>query len=311
MQTPSTIAKKTKAEILEEYTKIKKQLDTAQVTAKEIHAQPNLELLQKTKNFTQTDQLETSFLDIRKSLGQILSNLQNKVTEQAEKYNEIQHAVELSQKQLQHQYHIEVTAEVLKNLVSEYDQKSKSLEESYTEKKRELDNAVTGRKRDWEREQEEYEYEVKLKSKREKERFEEEKTEQEKILSEKMKKIQEHEAEYTELKKKSEEFPALLDVEKQETEKRVREELKKVYDMKISALTKDSESERKFLELRIENLENVITDLRTQLETIKLEKEGANQKAQSLAEKIVDSMKAATSEKYAATKERQNQEKNA
>ncbi len=168
MPTPSLAVKKTKQELFEEYQQLQERYDELKMSSKIINNPENLEIVSAAKSKI-TGDASQAVSDFKKSLNgeldnlstklnDVLKNLLNQILDETNKFNELQQAIELSKKNLEVNYNIQIVAETLDNLVAEYEKKKNDLETSAQKEREELENSITLKKRDWEREKEEYEY---------------------------------------------------------------------------------------------------------------------------------------------------------
>jgi len=299
MFNPAGLAKKTKQEIIDEYQKLLANLPEAKETAKEAHSALNQEATEKAKeqtmeNITQTavnikaavnNQLNELALKFADSLRKLLQQFSDKV----EEYNGLQVAVDISKKKLQNQYHLEVAAEALENLVAEYGQKQKELEQELKSKKENLELEIAAAKRAWEREQEEYAYAVKIQRQREAEKFSEETSSKEKLLAEREERIKQSEAELTDLRQAAAGMPEAIKLAADQREREAAARLQKEHKDNAERERQTWEATKDLLEMKIKNLEEQRKAQDAEITILKKEAEAANKKAQELAVKVIES----------------------
>ncbi|MEK7211439.1 MAG: hypothetical protein AAB731_02300 [Patescibacteria group bacterium] len=182
-----------------------------------------------------------------------------------------------------------MAAETLENLMGEYEKKKKEFEEYAKEQKELMGAEIIAAKRNWQREEEEYQYSFDLKRKREQALFEEEKLKKEQQLAAREGELKNREMESDKLRKEAEKFPNLLNSELQAREKEVARCLNDEWEQKAALLKKDWESEKRFYEMQIKNLEDQIKKQEAETGILKKEAEAANKKAQELAVKVIES----------------------
>lgn len=297
MTTLSTLTKKTKQEVLDEYEKLKEQFDELQIISKSIYKSENKEVFLKAKE--QINNVPQSISNLKKSISEAFNLTSNQldnnlnvflssILEQANKFNELEQAIELSKNNIKVIHGIEITAETLKNLITEYEKRKKEFEESLKEQKESIETEISAKKRNWSREEEEYQYSLDLKKKREHIFFEEEKFKKEQILTAREKEVKNCEIELDKLRKNVENFPTLLNNELQTREKETLKRSDENWEQKIILLKKDWEAEKRFYEMQNKNLEDQIKKQEIEINILKKETEAANKKTQELAVKIVE-----------------------
>mgnify|MGYP001564497204 CR=1 FL=1 len=298
MPIPSVIVRKTKQEVLEEYQKLKEQFDELQAISGSAYRAENREILSKAKE--QLGGVTQSVSELKKSVGESFDSAFNQLSgnldtllaailEQANKFNELEQAIELSKNHLKINHGVEVAAETLENLMGEYEKKKKEFEEYAKEQKELMGAEIIAAKRNWQREEEEYQYSFDLKRKREQALFEEEKLKKEQQLAAREGELKNREMESDKLRKEAEKFPNLLNSELQAREKEVARCLNDEWEQKAALLKKDWESEKRFYEMQIKNLEDQIKKQEAETGILKKEAEAANKKAQELAVKVIES----------------------
>lgn len=271
------LSRQTKTEILEEYNKLLEKYDELKMTSKVLSEPQNMELLEKVRDYT-VDNLTKSTADLKNNLNTTLNELSSKLFSEAQKFGEIQKAIELSKKNLELNYNIQIAAETLTNLI-----------EDYRKKKAELTEETENKRRDWSREQEEYEYNAKLQRKRGDELYREERTKQENELEERENILKNREKEFIEMKKQVEEFPQKLDKLVLQKEKEIEKHFELEFQRKAELLKKDWDSQKNIYEMKLSNLEEYVKRQNSEITSLKQETERANKKAQELAVKLIES----------------------
>ncbi len=298
MPSQSTLGRKTKQDVLEEYEKLKEQFDELKMTAKFVNSsetQGTIDILRgQTKeniNKSISDFKRTSAAEMSEATGKMnaaLDDLLVKALDEIEKFNELQKAIEASKKNLSLHYNIQVVAETLENLVVEYENKKKRFEDESQAAKEIFSADVAAKKRDWEREQEEYAYNLKLQRRKESDLYEEEREKQQKESEARESALSVREDEMKKLQAEAADFPKQLEKELAAKEKEVGAALGAEFKNKMELAQKDWTAEKRFYELRKENLENQIKKQDAELSLLKKEAEAANKKAQELAVKVIE-----------------------
>lgn len=282
------IGKKTKAEVVEEYNKLLEKYDELKMASKILGEPQTLDLFSKVKDYT-VNNLTASIAELKNSLNSNLTELSDKLLAEAQKLSEIQQAIELSKKNLELNYHLEIAAETLQNLIGENETKKQEFEKIAEQSRRDLEEEITNKKRDWSRELEEYDYNTKIKHKREEELYQEQKFKKEAELLERANQLKNQETELQNLRQQVAEAPKQLEkalaAKEQETVKKLRSQ----FDQELMSAKKDWQAEKNIYELKLNNQEEQIKKQNTEIAALKQETERANKKAQELAVKVIES----------------------
>lgn len=276
-QTQLPLQKRTKAEILEEYQKLLENYEELKMTAKLVSEPQNVELLARAKDYA-ADNLNKSIVELKDGLNRALGDLSDKLLAEAQKLGEITRAVELSRKNLELQYNIQVAAETLDNLLAENKRQKFALEEE-----------IANKNRDWARQQEEYDYNIKLRQRREDELYQERTAKKEKEFEQRVQNLAQQEQELQNLRKESIEFPKRLENALAQKEQEVTKRLNAQFAEKLEQEKKDWQAQKNIQEIQIDNLETRIKELNSEVSRLKQEAERANSKAQELAVKVIES----------------------
>ncbi|MBI5077130.1 hypothetical protein HZB94_02000 [Candidatus Falkowbacteria bacterium] len=298
MSGTSTLAKKKKAEILEEYSKLKEKLEDASGLAQQVYKQQNLDIIAKAKE-QDTNAIAKVFSALKQTmnaevnglleqLNVELTKLMQKTLAGAKEFDDLQNGVEISKQTLEANYNIQIGAETLANLIDEYTKKQKDLEDAFQIEKDELEMKIALRKRDWEREQEELAYSTKLQREREQAQFETARTEQEQTLAARENTLNQREGDLKRLQDVVTKMPENIqkEVEKKEGEILKNLQIKFAQDLKNAQQTWTAE--KNIYELRIENLQTQLEKQQITISEIKIEADKAAKKAQELAITIIE-----------------------
>jgi hypothetical protein len=234
-------------------------------------------LLERARDYT-AENLNKSITDLRGSLNSTLNELSEKLLTEAEKFGEIQNALDVSKKNLELHYSIQVAAETLQGLVLEN-----------RNKKQELSEEVEQKRREWSREQEEYGYNTGRQRKRDDQNFEEEKIRKEKELAQRESQLKEKEDDYAILKSQVEKFPDRLEKESSRREAELLKKLEQRFQGELERERKEWESQKNIFKMKDENAQAHIKRLSIEIQTLRQETERANKKAQELAVKVIES----------------------
>lgn len=277
------LGKRTKQEILDAYEQLQGHLDELQTSAKVVHSQPALELVERsTQQNAQT--IETVFMEFQKSLHAHISDVRTAILEQSALLQELQQAVGISRQQLQLQHGITVAAESLEELMAEQKRKMAEFASEGAQKKQEYDEQITQKRKAWEREAEEYEYNKKL----QRERDRAEADEREKSFAVREEAIRQQEQEIAQMKKSLDRFPQELSEAVAKKEKEVLEKLTEQFTHEKALMEKESTAQMHLFELKVANLEERLAANTQEIIALKRQTEEANAKAQVLAMKAIE-----------------------
>ncbi|BAY96627.1 hypothetical protein NIES37_05610 [Tolypothrix tenuis PCC 7101] len=325
--------KNTKAEILQAYEELAKEtaavksqltqtLKEAQAVTKEkpkVEPKPAMNVpttVQQRMNYT----IE-SLAKIQLGFGSAANELSEQLTTQASKLAEIREAVEKEVAELKQLHNLEISEDILDNLITSYEDNSKTYQEEFTERKEVLLQEIDEQRKAWLKEQDdsnrlikerdenlkktrqrdesEYKYSLELQRKLQKDEYEQQQKElnqqldefqqeTEKQWSEKEKAIAEREKQFEELKVRVEAFPK----DKEAAIKKATEEGKGIayYQAKIKSdlYSKEVEGQKRFYEQRLQSLEQTISNQDTRLQNLTKQLESALKQVQDLAVKAIE-----------------------
>jgi hypothetical protein len=281
--TPTTLQKRTKQELIEEFEKVQSRLEELQSKSKTIHSQAALDVLQEAKTIT-PQTVETIFFNFQGSLQNHLRDLRSSVAEQVKLFHELQTAVELASEQLEVQHALTITAESIGNLVEEQARQRSEFEDEQEKKKIELDEQMAAKKKAWEREVEEYEYQKKVS----REHDQRETDERQKAMDTREAAILAQETEIASMKTKIEGFPAELDSALKKQEEAIREHIREVFTHEKALYERETSAQIRLLELQVKNLEERLATQIQEMVALKKQTEEAQTKAQELAMKAIE-----------------------
>lgn len=282
-QAPVPIAKRTKQELLEEYEKMQDQLEELRSTAKMVHSQPALDLVEKTKAKT-PQAIDKVFADFQASLHTHLMDVRASLLEQSATLQDFQKAIELSKQQLNLQNRIALAADSLDQLVDEQTRRTAVFEIDIEKRKRDHEEQILLKKKIWERETEEYEYQKKLKGERDRVETEE----REKALAARETALRAQEQEIAQIKKAVEQFPKELETALVKREQETTRQLTQQFAHEKALMEKETGSQVRLLELTVKNLEERLLVSVQEVVSLKQQTEEANTKAQVLAMKAIE-----------------------
>ena len=295
----STLSKKTKAEILHEYEKLLASVDVAKSISEEAHAPAHMQAVLSAQNefnasgvTSATRELKTTIAEklneMSKELSNTLDALAKQTLEEVEKLSALTNAIDLGEKRLKSQYHVEIVASTLHTLIAEYDEKKKQLEQEHALQQSTLTELLTARKREWQREEEEYTYTQKTSRAREQSLYEENRKKKEVELGEREKILQATEEELASLRTQVECMPAEGELRMREIEQDVIKRCNAEHKTATEQMYAAWDTEKKILELKYTHLETQYKKLESELLYAKKEAEGALKKAQELAVTVIE-----------------------
>ena len=294
MTTPSTLAKKTKADLIDEYQALLQRFDELKKDSRDAFAQPSLLSVQKAKTHT-TENVIQAVSQLKTNINQQLSDFSNTfhthinailsdLLNEAKKFDDVQQAIETSRQTLEVQHHVTVVAETLEQLVSEAEEKKKKMEMEFAEMHAARESEMQTDRRAWQREQEEHEYAFALKQRRNQEMWENEKAKREEALHARESALKETERE-KQIKVAQEDLAKELIQREKEIEKRFQQE----FTARSDQGRREWEGDRKMLELQMQVREDEIKRLQSELALLRKESEAAQKKTQELAVRVIES----------------------
>jgi colicin import membrane protein len=305
--------KKTKAEIEEEFSEIREEVEAAREGARpKVEEQLKLreaEIRQAVEGLSVdgvVNRISGLGLDVSKALSQVSDELIQEVNRLAS----VREAVALEQKEIERIHKIDVAATALDQLVQDYGRQKEQLEaeiasqraawqEETRQAERDRKEQEEALKKQRQREIDDYEYRKALERKKAQDKYEEEIKLQDKANKEKQEALEKSwrereaalkagEEELQRLRKDAEEFPARL---RQEAD-RAAAEATRVTEQKSSQqtllLTKESEAEKRLAELRVKTLEETLARQSGQMTALEKQLEEAKRQVQEIAVKAIE-----------------------
>ena len=302
-KTNDITTKNTKAEIVAAFEEMKhrfKQSEKNKLESpkNEVKQKEETKIVERSKSYT-PDNLDNDILLLRKKIQAHLDHTLAKLTEESKKLHTIRKAAEIESKKLQEIYNIELAADTLKILITDYETKQKELSEQKNTQTLELEEAITSRRKEWTREQEEYRYNLKLEREREEEAYaseharkkyewEEKVSKKDVELSDREALISNQEQEIMEMRTRIERFPKKIESIINETKHKKEKQLKLEFSHERALLEQKWLAEKGIFEVNINNLEQTINNQKAETISLKQAVAEANQKAQNLAVTVVE-----------------------
>lgn len=305
--------RKPKAEVLEEFSRVSKEVDAAREVSDAKTAQAlalrEAEVRQAVEALT-VEGVVSTISALGLEVSKALSGISAKLVEEVDRLAAVREAVEMERKELERLHKIDVAATALDQLVQDYRLEKERLEaeiaarradwgEEVRAAERERREQEEALKRQRQREIEEYEYKKALERKKAQDKYEEEirllerknKEKQEALEKDWQQReaaLKEREQELAALRKEVAEFPARL---KAETERAVSEAVRSAeqrFQQSFTLLNKDAEGERRLAELRIKTLEETVERQAAQIATLEKQLNEAKQQVQDIAVKAIE-----------------------
>jgi colicin import membrane protein len=305
--------KKTKAEIEEEFSEIRDEVEEAREGAR-----PKVEeqlKLREAEVRQAVDGLSVESVVSRMSglgleVSKALAQLSDQLVQEVNRLAAVREAVALEQKEIERVHKIDVAATALDQLVQDYNRQKEQLEteiaaqraawqEEARQAERDRKEQEETLKKQRQREIDEYEYRKALERKKAQDKYEEETKLLEKANKEKQEALEKSwrereavlkaaEEELQRLRKEAEEFPVRL---RQEAE-RATAEATRTTEQRLSQqtliLSKESEAEKRVAELRIKGLEETLARQSSQTTALEKQLEEAKRQVQEIAVKAIE-----------------------
>ena len=255
------------------------------------------EVLKKTANLSQ-DNLEQEINNLRRRVQVSLEEIREKLLSENDKLNSVREAITIETKNLEEIYNIKLANDALHILIDEYEIKKKDLTEANRILSLSLKENIENQKKEWEREEEEYEYNLKISRKKEEEGYkskqEKEKEEwfkkvtvKESELEEREKSLKISEVEAEEAKKQIVDFPEKLNRAVAQARKEEQTALTRDFSHEKALLEQKWEAQKGIHEVKINNLEEIIKNANTEIQSLKIALNEANKQGQILAATVV------------------------
>lgn len=282
------LPKMTKSELAEEYQKLLEKYDELKMTARVVGEPKNAELLERVREYT-AEHLTASLATLKVEFGKTVDEFSGRLLAEAQKLGDLQQAMDLSKKNLELHYHIQVAAETLQQLVTEHETKQRELAKAASLNRQTVADEMDTARRDWEREQEEHTYRIKVQRQRAGEQYAEEQAKREQEFQERVDRLRQQEVDVQNLRKQVEAMPAQLEKALALREQEVAKRLRAQADTELAAAKKDWAAAKNLLELTIGTQHDQLKQQGAEVAALRQEAERANRKAQELAVKVIES----------------------
>ena len=327
---PKISTSNTKKEIIESFNLLKKRFEEqakAELKPEKVKKEREEKEIVKIADKVASESAITKINDLKVEIGNALSDISGKLETEKERYNTINNAIIIKEKELEELFEIEKSAFTLAALIEAQKLKKLEYENEMLDRKRELEDEIESTKIRWEKEQqqhaalimeqkkeeekirkrdkEEYEYsfsrekelkkskvndeirELEKKIKNKKEEFEKQVADKEDDLLQREIAVSEREKAVEDLQKKVDAFPAEMENQVNKMVKVATDALKAEVKMNEELIIKGYEGEKNVSITKIESLEKVVTAQKRQIEILSKQIDGAYSKVQDIAVKAV------------------------
>lgn len=315
--------KSKKNEILDAYHALLNKIqDNKQVSHQESKKkQEEVALVSKVSDFS-VDRIIANIAEVKKSIGQGLEQLEQKLTGEYRRFSELQEAINLESKHLEEFHQINKNVDTLTALLQAQKEYRVKFEQEIQQEKQQLEEEIETQRATWEKEQEEAELERKereARTKKERTREEEEyryatmqerrrdedayaakrallekdltekKARVELELNEREKNVAASEAQLKELSVQVAAFPRELEQAVEQAEERVRTELNREHQYTLDISEKEVEGERKLSAQLVASLQAKIKEQDAFIRTLTQKTDEAGSQVQTIALKALES----------------------
>lgn len=314
MYLPAPTLKNTKTELLAAFEELRQKYEAnqgQQVLPTAARRQEEDMLLEKTAAYTPPT-IEADIAALRQKLQEYLDRVGRELTDESKKLAELREALTIEANRLKETRHIELAAQALDMLMTDYSHTEQELAAKREKSEQELVAAMTQKKREWEREQEEYSYNLKISRRKEQDAYDAECAKKDaqreekfavrtKELAESETTLQARTEEVARLEKAVTEHPAQLEQAVREAEQRTSEVLRKDFATEKRLLEQEWKAEKNMLEAKLQSLQELLKNQTAEIISLKTALTGANQQAQSLAATVIESVSGAKQMKIGET----------
>jgi hypothetical protein len=283
---PPVRARRTKAEVQQEFADIQEQAETARESADakadEAARLREAEIRQSVDGVT-VEGVVQKISGLGLEVSKALADISERLTREVQLLASVRESVALEQKELERLHKIDVAATALDQMVQDYARQKQQLE-AETAAQREIEEYEYKKALERKKAQDKYEEDVRLAEKKNKERQET----LEKGWQQREAALKEREDELARLRKEAEEFPARLQKEAKGAAEQSRRETEAKFEQQLLVLKKDAETEKRLAELKVGTLEDAVARQQTQIAAIEKQLAEAKQQVQDIAVKAIE-----------------------
>lgn len=311
LKSPRT--KKTKAEVEQEFTQLAENVNRTQ--SMETSKSTLIEQIREGEIRSAVSEITVEIIskklsDLTVEISRSLSGLSEKMIQEVQLLCTLKEAVSIESKEMQRLHGLDVAATGIDQMLSDYRQKQSvcetelaQLKQEVSKQKEENESAEAEYKevlkKNRSREQEDYEYKKNLERKKLQDRFEEECRLREKQNRESQDQLEKswkereslfklREEEFLSLKKETEQFPSRLATECTKTAKEATKEAEAKYTQEIERLKRDLIVEKQIADLKIKQLQELLTTSQGQIGTLQSQLDEAKHQVQDIAVKAIE-----------------------
>ena len=310
---PAARARRTKAEVQQEFESVRRetvtQREAADPRAEEMAKSREAEVRQAAEGVS-VDQVVGEISALGLQVSKALGELSSRLVSEVERLATLREAAVLEQRELQRLHKVDIVATAVDHLVQDYESKKQTFQAEMATAKAEWE-AETGErersgreyeealKKQRQRESDEFEYKKALERKKAQDKYDEEQRLRDRQNREKQdaleKSWQEREAalkaseeELAQLRNDSELFPKRLAQELELAVAEARRQAEQQFEQRLLVATKDAEADRRVAELRIKTLEELAARQTDQLAALQKQFDQAKQQVQDIAVKAIE-----------------------
>jgi len=306
-------ARRPKAEVVEEFAEIQKQVESARETADakaaEAAALRESEIRQAVEGLS-VESVVQGVSGLGLEISRALSGISAKLVEEVDRLAAVRETVAIERKELERLHKLDVAATALDQMVQDYRLEGERLEaeiaarraaweEEARTSERERREQEENLKKQRQREIDEYEYRKNLERKKAQDKYEEEMRLLEKKNKEKQEALEkewqqreatlkESEQELQALRKEVAEFPARLRTEVDQAVAQAVRAAEAKLQQEIILLKKDAEGEKRLGELEVKTLQEQVSRQAAQLVALQKQLDEAKQQVQDIAVKAIE-----------------------
>jgi len=328
---PEPSLKSTKQELLDAYNEMRQQLEERDKTQlkpeQKVQEKKEAQVLAAVQTTT-TDGVLQRINQLKQDMARTLNDLGDKLAAEVQKYEQVQQAIGIKEKELKEVFEIDRAAGTLAALIEAQRREKEEFEREMAEEREQLDSEMEALREQWkgekaehdalvkeqdiieakrrQREKEEYRYAFEREQQLARDKFEDEKAkllaekaqienemktlreQTEKGLQERERQIAEREKEFASLQAQVQEFPKRLETAVAAAVKDATERLQREAKYQQDLLHKDVEGQKNVLTARIQSLEKTVKEQADQLARLSLQQEAAYQKIQDVAVKAIE-----------------------
>lgn len=300
-------------ELLKQYQERKEESLDAETLRQEVESE---EVVHRAEKLT-ADSVVREIGGLKAEIGALLAKVSDCLESEVEKFDSIQRAIQIKDRELNEIYEIERAAGTLAALIELHRQKKETLEQELADRRKKLEEEIRETREAWEkekdlhadqlaernteesrrreREKEEFNYEFEKQKRRAKDQFEEEQARLERELERKRVEVDQREAsvsareeELDVLRQRVESFPQELEAAAAKKVNEITEKLNAEAKSREEFLQKEFEGQRNVFTTRIESLEGTIREQEERIASLSHSQNKAYQQVQEIAVKAIE-----------------------